>query len=335
MAAYGSGDQIAGQGKTSGLPNFVGEMFSLSPKETPTLSMSGGLTGGRGIDTIEFTWQDHLHRAPAIQSIAEGVDATYSVQKRNLRRNVTMIHQYGVELSYTKQAAVGLLGTSGATPSITSPSILGTQPVQSEMAFQTQVKVEQAALDVEAAFLAGTYAYPANGTARQTQGLVGWVAAATTTTYGNATNIPASADVINDIAQKMYLEGAPMQSVVIMLGAQSKVELGQSYSQDAGGSWNLAPRDRNVFGIDITDVVTEFGTFGLVLNRHLDVQTILFVEMGVVAPAFMAIPGKGHFFLEPLSKAGAYDRQQLYGEIGLQLGPAGWHGKAANLRDTV
>ena len=330
MAAFGAGDQITGApGTTVNLPNFVGELFTLSPLDTPFTSLIGGMTGGQEARGIQFTWQDTLHRAPALQSIGEGAEAVYGEQKRNVRSNVVMIHQYGIELTYTKQAAVERLGSTGTTPAITAPQILGTQPVQNEMGFQVQRKLEQAALDIEIAFLTGTLAFPATTAARQTQGILGWIPAATSTaTTGSVT---ASRAHINDIAQKLYLEGAPMQNMIIMLGARNKVELGQSYSEAVSGSWNLQPRDRNVFGVNVTDVVTEFGTFGLVLNRHLDVNTILFAELSVLAPRFLAIPGKGHFFLEPLAKTGAYDRQQLYGEIGLALGPAGWHGKVTNL----
>jgi hypothetical protein len=35
---------------------------------------------------------------------------------------------------------------------------------------------------------------------------------------------------------------------------------------------------------------------------------------------FLEVPGKGHFFAEPLAKTGAKDRVQLYGEVGLQYG---------------
>ena len=39
------------------LPNFVGELFSLIPAQTPLLSMDGGFTGGKSVMVKEFTWQ--------------------------------------------------------------------------------------------------------------------------------------------------------------------------------------------------------------------------------------------------------------------------------------
>ncbi len=330
---YAATDQFAGQVATYNSPNFVGELFKLSPLDTPLLSMIGGLTGGRNADgTPVFTWQDTLHRAPALQSVAEGSDATFSGQRRRERRNVVAIHQYGVETNYTKAASVGLLGSGGASPTVAATSILGNQPIQDEHSAQVQVKIEQAALDVELMFLTGTFAWPSAGQARQSQGIIGWIGSDTTTDWTGSSGHKVDRDVINDLSKKLYDNGAPMQNVLIMVNSLGKLELGQSYSQDTtGGAYGLQPRDRNVFGVNITDVVTEFGTFAIVLNRHLNQNTVLMLEMGCLSPRFLPIPGKGHFFIEPLAKSGAYDRDQLYGEIGLELGPAGWHAKAINL----
>jgi hypothetical protein len=50
-----------------------------------------------------------------------------------------------------------------------------------------------------------------------------------------------------------------------------------------------------------------------------------------VEPCFLPIPGKGHFFTEPLAKTGAFDRVQLYGEIGLNYGPEQYHGQITSI----
>lgn len=331
MAAFGAGDQVADQAAIHELPNFVGELFKLSPLDTPFLSMIGGLTGGKSVPRPVFTWQDTIHRAPALQAVAEGADAGFTEQKRNERSNVAAIHQYGVELTYSKQAATGLLGSGGATPTTGATSILGDQPVGDEMSYQVQIQVEQAALDVELSFLTGTYAWLAAGQARQTQGING--AVSTDTSTDNQTPaVAASRTIVNNVAQKMWDNGAPMTNVVLMMNSQEKLDLGLSYSNDgATGAWNVQPRSYNVFGVNVTDLETEFGKFPIVLNRHVPANTILAIDLAYCNPCFMPIPGKGHFFLEPLAKSGAYDRMQLYGEVGLEYGPAGWHGREYNL----
>ena len=338
MPAFGSGDVVVDQGQTSNLPNFVGELFKLSPLETPFLSLIGGLTGGMAQNTIIETWQDSLHRVPAIQTNAEGADAGFASQKRSERRNVSTIHQYGIELTYTKQAATGLLGIGAwgatapptTTAGVESGGLLGNQPVQSEMAFQMQVKIEQAALDVEVLFLEGVFAYAATGDDRQTDGIL--TAASVITDYTAGTQ-PAGRLVINDLSKKLYDEGAPMRNCILMGGSQSKLDIGDSYQLDAGGAWNVQPRSYSVFGVNVTDIETEFGRYPYVLNRHMPVDTLAIVDLDVCAPFFTPIPGKGHFFTEPLAKLGSYDRAQLYGEIGLKYGPSGWHAVAIALND--
>lgn len=336
MAAFGTADQVANQGRTSNLPNFIGELFKLSPLETTFLSLIGGLTGGEALDAPLHSWQDTLHRAPAIQTNAEGADATFSNQSRQERRNVATIHQYGVELTYTKQAATGLLGHGAwaldapptADGNISAAGILGNQPVQSEMGWQLQIKIEQAALDVEVLFLNGVFAYPNTGDGRQTDGIVTSVSADTTTDYTLITDTKAGRAVVNDLSKKLYDNGAPMRNCVIMVNSQSKLDIGTDYQTTLG---NVQPRSYSVFGVNVTDLETEFGKYPVVLNRHLDENTVLIVDLDVCAPKFLPIPGKGHFFLEPLAKLGSYDRSQLYGEISMEYGPAGWHAKATNL----
>lgn len=325
MAAFGAGDQVAGVGTSVALPNFVGQLFRLSPMDSPLLSLIGGLTGGKNVAAEVFTWQDTLHRAPALQANIEGADASFTAQKRNERSNVCAIHQYGVEITYTKQSATGRLGTIGATPAIGATSIVGTNPVLNEMAFQTQIKVEQAALDVEVMFLTGTLAHPATTAARQSQGIIGAVSADTTTTHTGSQ--AADASVVNDLSRKLYDNGAPQRTVIIMGNSQNKVELGSDYS--TGGT--LQPRSFNQFGVNITTMETEFGQYNYVLNRHMSQDQLLMLDLSVMAPCFLPVDGKGSFFLEPLSKAGSYDRMQLYGDIGLEYGPAGWHALATAL----
>lgn len=346
MAAFGTTNQPAAAVPTGGaagfgtfnLPNFVGELFKLSPLETPLLSLLGGLTGGQQTNSVKFTWQDTLHRAPALTHASrgriEGDDATFSVQSRSERVNVVEIFQYGVELTYTKQAATGLLGTAGldaAPPAVTAQSILGTQPVQNEMAWQLQIKVEQAALDCEISFLTGTLAYPTDGTARQTQGIIGAIStialdADVAATFGVTAPNPVTGDImVEKLAQALFDNGAPGRNQVIMLGSAAKLLVSNAYK-----TANAQPRSYNVFGINVTEIETNFGRYPLVLNRHMPATTVLALDLDVMAPVFMPIPGKGHFFLEPLAKSGSYDRQQLYGEIGLRYGPEGWHGKVVD-----
>ena len=315
---------VAGQGTTFNLPNFVGELFSLTPADTPFLSMIGGLSGGMAVNTPKFAWQTTDNNAAAQTVALEGADPTYEERDRAETTNVLQIMQYGIEVSYTKQAATDFLGSgfADAGPSTAALSILGNQPVQDELALQTQLKIERAARDVEFSFLNGTYQATNVNTAtneRQTRGMF----AAVTTNETAAGAAALTEDMVGDTLQAMYDQGAPFRNVVIFCNSFQKRQFSSIYG--------FAPESRTVGGVNIQTIETDFGRLGIVLDRHVPADDILFADVSVCTPVFMQIPGKGHFFTEPLAQTGAAWKWQLYGEIGLKYGPEQWHGKITNL----
>ena len=71
---------ISGMGDTYDLPNFVGELFNITPSDTPLLSMMGGMTGGVSVKSKQFTWQT-VDNAAADQTVAvEGADPSYAAR---------------------------------------------------------------------------------------------------------------------------------------------------------------------------------------------------------------------------------------------------------------
>ena len=102
----------------------------------------------------------------------------------------------------------------------------------------------------------------------------------------------------------------------------TKVATSLEYTNNLG----LSDRSRTVGGVNVETIVTDFGTFGIVLDRYMPTDQIALLDMSVIAPCFLPIPGKGHFFTEPLAKTGAYDEVQLYGEVGIEYGPEQFHG---------
>ncbi len=283
--------------------------------------MIGGLTGGESVMTKEFVWQVEDNVAASANKVAvEGGDPDPSAIIRQEIKNVVEIHQEGVSISYTKQAATNQLGAGGGTPTIGAAPILGTQPVQGEIPHQLALKIGQIARDVEMSFLVGVYAYPNdNVTERQTRGVL---------TAIETHSVPFGTDLrstINAMLVGMYEDEfnvAPLIQPVLFMNGSTKTKLSLEYSNNLG----LADRSRTVGGVDIDTIITDFGTFGVVLDRYMPVDQIALLDLSVLAPCFLPIPGKGHFFTEPLAKTGAYDIFQLYGEIGLKYGPEQYHG---------
>lgn len=305
---------VSGLGHTYNLPNFVGELFKVTPTDTNFLAMAGGLNGGRSVSSKQFTWQtvDNGGAAGQITGIVEGAAPSPVERSRSEVSNVVQIFQYSVRVAYSKIGATGQLGPSAT-------SILGTQPVQDELAFQTQLQLEKAARDVEWHFLQGTYQLPTdNTTGRQTRGII----PAITTNSVNASSAALTKTHIDNLLKTMYDNGAPMRNPVMFVNSFNKLKVSSIYG--------YAPESRTVGGVNIQQIETDFGMVGITLNRFQPAATVLVADMSVVNPAFMPIGNKGHFFLEPLGKIGAYEEWQLYGEIGLEYGPENWHGKIIN-----
>lgn len=165
---------ITGQGTTFGLPNFVGELFAVTPTDTPFLSAIGGLTGGERVTSTLFQWQGYdLRDADKLRQRTEGANAPTAEERVRFNvNNVVEIHQEAVEISYTKLAATGQYNSTGSNhPG--SVGIAGTNPVMDELDWQVRQALVQIARDVEKGFIGGSFQNPnTNADPRKTRGIL-------------------------------------------------------------------------------------------------------------------------------------------------------------------
>lgn len=309
---------VSGQGTTYNLPNYHGQLYTVTPTETPFLAAIGGLSGSKRTKSVEFEWQTVDRRAStANNTVVEGNTAPTGVARsRSAVSNVVEIHQSAVEVSYTRQAATGMYSgiNIGADDN----------PVDDELTAQISGELESMAVDVELSFLSGVYQKPANNaTARRTRGLL---TAITTNVNANGGTPRALTKAIVDAQlAAMFAAGAklPQESTVFMTGPGQKVNLSNLYST---ATLNQPTMTRNIGGVAIDTLVTDFGTFGVMLNRWMPTGQIAVVDLSVCAPVWLEIPGKGLLFAEPLAKVGASEKWQLYGEVGLEYGAETYHG---------
>lgn len=311
---------ITGMGTTFNLPNFVGDLFNVSPEDTPLLSAIGGLTGGREAFDKTFEWQFYdLRDADAARQRVEGANAPVAEERvRSNADNVLEIHQEAVSLSYTK-LAVGNRGGFGSTAR-------GTSPVVDEMAWQMEQQIKQVARDVELTFITGVYAKPAdNATPRKTRGLL----EAITTNVIDLSAAALTESDINDLFQASYDGGgmAEGETRTLLVGSAMKRQLTKIFIRDAGVP---APPSRNVGGVNLQTIETDFGRANIMVDRYMPAGVVAAVSLEELAPRFLSVPGKGHFFWEPLAKTGAAENSQLYGEIGLEYGNQRKHAKIVN-----
>ncbi len=310
---------ITGQGTTFNLPNFVGEIFELTPSDTPFLSAIGGLTGGRSTTSSKFQWQTYDLREAGQNVKLEGADAPQGEARVRVPvSNIVQIHQETIDVSYSKQGAHGQY--SGA-------NIAGNNPVKNELDFQTEAMLKQIARDIEFSFICGKYNEPANNTAaRKTRGLL---EAITTNVVTNGTPAALTAKMVLDLMQKIYDNGGIKESeaATIMVNSVVKRQLTDAFVT----SKNYQEQSRNVGGINLQTIETDFGKINIMLNRYMPKDELAVVSMEMCAPVFFLVPNKGFLFIEELAKTGASTKYQIYGEIGLEYGNEMAHGKIMGL----
>lgn len=313
---------ITGQGTTYNLPNYVGELFAASPEDTPLLSAIGGLTGGESVGARQFEWQGYdLRDADGSRQRLEGANAPDGEERtRYSASNVVEIHQESVEVSYTKQAANRERATNGAATVQLAGSVLPAD----ELTWQIDQQLKQVARDVEKSFIAGTYQLPTDNTKpRRTRGLL----EATTTNVAASTHTAKELTVeeILDLFQKVWENGGIQEAETrtVIVGAALKRTLTRLFITDV----KYQEESRNVGGVNLQTFETDFGKANIMLDRFMPSDTLVVASLEDLKPAFLDIPGKGHFFAEPLAKTGAADKVQIYGEVGLQYGNQRKHGK--------
>lgn len=386
---------ITGMGTTFNLPNYAGELFALTPADTPLLSAIGGLTGGGMTSGVEFEWETYDLRDPSQNTQVEGATAPTGVARvRANVRNVAQIHQSKVSVSYTKQAAAGMLATPGSAP---FRSADGSNPVGNEVDWQIAQELKSIALDVNWSFINGQFSNPTtNATARKTRGLLAAVttnriskatavtgassatdtitstahgltdgdrivfrdtstatgivagrayyvdavdantfkvsssSGGTAITLGTATGISyveptgtaTTTDDIDDLLQLAYDNGgiSEQATATLIVNSSQKRGITKAYADAYGKSVMITEGSRNVGGVSVDVIETDFGRLGIMLDRHVPQDTIIVCSLEQLRPVFLNVPGKGVFFEEELAKTGASTDVQLYGEIGLEYG---------------
>lgn len=299
------------------LPNYTGELFTSDMIQTPFLSAIGGLTGGVMVDDFEFAtdsqYSQETAAQPAITETASLTAPTAISFVRSQNKNVTQIFHEQVSLSYAKMSTRGRM--SGI-------NTLGqTNPVVSERDFQIAKLIEKIARDVEYTFLNGVYQIStASNVANKTRGII----AATSTNAVAASSATLSKALMDTLLRTMHTNGAVFKNLVIMCNGFQKQKISDIYG--------YAPEDRNIGGLNIKQIETDFGNIGVMpAHRFMPTDTVQLVEMSACKPVFQTVEGKGNFFYEPLSKVGASETGQLFGQIGLDHSSEYIHGKITGL----
>ena len=294
--------------------NFIGQLFLIGANQTPFLNMIGGLNSGKTARSFKFPvaqpWSLSSASQPAVTEADSVSTNTATTVVRAQDVNTVQIFQETVEVSHAKQSTIGEIG---------GISVLGDQPVNSEFEFQKQAALRQISIDLEFSMLRGVFQDAVDtATAAKMKGLQNAIVTNT---------VDASAAVLTKgIADSMFAEmaatGAIFENVVILANAFQKQKLSDIYG--------FAPEDRNVGGVNIKQIETDFGMVGIVFDPQMPTDEIYAVEVSVCSPVFTPFEGQLMLF-EMLAQVAASKKGQWYAQIGLDFGPEEYHGSVTNL----
>lgn len=320
---HGAKEVETGQAVLWDLPNYSGELFTADVQNTPLLTMMGGLTGG-GMQTENFEFPvgvEYEYPSATQPSITEDASLeapTAQHAKREQLFNVTQIFHQAVKLSYEKLSNRGRLdglNTAGQSNSISD-----------ELAWQIDYNLRIIARNIEHTILQGAYLRATQSDQPSTtRGLIS-VCQHLAGTYIDGDSGALSKTLLQNLFRGMFTAGAPFTNVAIVVNGLQKQRLTDIYG--------YAPESRNVGGLNIQQIETDFGNVGVLpAHRFMPNTALLVVELDVIAPVFQPVPGKGNFFYEDLSKAGASENGQIYGKFGLDFGPPFAHGMIHTLAE--
>ncbi len=308
---------INGTGTVWNLPNYIGQLYTSTPAETPFLN----LIADKAVKTDNFqfpTGAEYSISGAAQPEITESgslAAPTAISYARTQETNVTQIFQETVSVSYSRLSSGGRL--SGVT------SLDGSASAD-ELDFQTARALEKIARDVEYTFINGNYQLSTGAdVANKTRGIIN--ACTTAESLGGEALTKAS---LNAAFKKAYDAGATFTDMVLFCGSDVKQQITDIYASQWGA---YAPPSRNVGGMNIMQIETDFGLVSVVLSRFVPAGTLIGADISCIRPVEQDVPGKGNFFREALSKTGAAEEFQIFGQIGLDHGPMWKHLKITDI----
>lgn len=298
--------------------NYLGQLYLIGANQTPFLNMVGGLTGGGKVSNsfnfpIAQPWSLRAaDQATAVKSEATSItDVTAITYTRAQDYNTCQIMKYPYEVSFAKQSTFGeISGLAIAN---------GDQPVGDELAFQRAAALKQMAIDLEYSFLQGSYvAQNLASTVAKTRGII----EAVTTSTVAAGSVALSKALINALLLEMATNGAEWENMVLFCNGFQKQKLSDLYG--------YAPESRNVGGVNVNQIETDFCMLGVQYDPQMPTGTVLIADMAKVSPVFCPYNGQVIADIETAvttAKKGGF----LYSQVGLDYGAEEMHGTLTGL----
>jgi hypothetical protein len=302
-------------------------ILTFSPVQYPFLSR---VIGRKTAQSTEFAMSgQYALEADAQTAIDETASLTapaavaYDLAKEV---NIIQILQKSVNVSYTAMSSANRLKI---TESGTTGYGYTGDPLEAArmeiLAFQLGAVQQQLYGVLEYSMLNGT---KTASTSAAVAGLMGGILSGCTTSTVAASSATLSKGMVEDLLLAMAAAGAKFQRPTIFCNAFQKVQLSKIFG--------YAPPAQGVGGISVGSLTTDFGIWEIVYSRRVPTSSILFADMSDVSLINQPVPGKvympdGLFIYEELSKVGASEKGQLYGQLSIDYGSEKLHGSITGL----
>ncbi|MBQ9699650.1 MAG: DUF5309 domain-containing protein [Lachnospiraceae bacterium] len=268
------------------------EIKLVSPTDTPLTTMLMARGQVEKATDITVTWRERELNTNRGTLKLEGADAGEVITStRGSLNNVCQIIEKVTQVSGTARA-------------------LKPKGIGDTFDAEVQDRLIETKRDLEWYFLNGVKTLESDGTPRQMAGLMNLVNANNVVTTAGA----LSEDHILDALQKMWDKGAQGEYFAFVnatqkraINAIAKAEGNVRWVMDNGSV-------ANKYGIAVSQIVTDFGTVNLVLDRYMENNGILILDMDEVRIAELRPT-----FYEDLPKAGDYFKGHIINESTIKL----------------
>ena len=296
-------------------PNYLGELYLIGANQTPFLTMAGGLNGGKTTTRMLFPVAQPWELSSASQDTQSESTAASAGTADTISRaqdtNTCQIMKLDVGVTFAKQSSIG---------EISGVAIAGQpQPVTDEFTFQKMGKLRQMAINIEYSFLQGTFLTPSAKTTNQTTRGICEACSTNTVAAGSVTLTKA---LLDELLRTMAGNGSIFMNPVIFVNAFQKQKLSDIYG--------YAPSDRNIGGVNIKQIETDFANLGVVYAPQMATSTLLVADMQFCSPVFMPYEGQMLYWQDTAISAAAKGGF-WYTQVGLDYGPEEYHGTITGL----
>lgn len=266
------------------------EIKLVSPTDTPLTTMLMARGQVEKATDITVTWRERELNTNRGTLKLEGADAGEVITStRGSLNNVCQIIEKVTQVSGTARA-------------------LKPKGIGDTFDAEVQDRLIETKRDLEWYFLNGVKTLESDGTPRQMAGLMNLV---------NSNNVVNTAGALKedhflDALQKMWDKGAQGEYFAFVNATQKRA-INAIAKAEGNVRWDTGSVN-NKYGIAISQIVTDFGTVNLVLDRYMENNGILILDMDEVR-----ISELRPTFYEDLPKAGDYFKGHIINESTIKL----------------